>query len=692
MTSKARGQSDRKFEIRRSDKFANDAAGDLFARMFPHLFPFGRGHPGEHRQVNVSLEECVKYYTMLSCRQFGEDELFVLVAFDRISLRNMYIHNHYRCQRFPNLFDGYEALTSEQLGRALLENERKRQEYLPWRPQSDEMAQKFLKSVEIGSRSLWGSNAERSQCRHQAFAYQTRFGQPALFVTLTPNTDNSLVLAHYAGVLSVPTLFDLLDSRLPGKTQLREASLGNDCASTRLFMRQVDAFIKYALGVDPKAKKRLPFRGLLGDVKAFFGMVETQGRGTLHIHLLVWLNKCPPNSAAVERLMKSNSKADFCGRVASYARGIVTNELPVAYKECICSQCGAPFSAFKGLPIPESARKDIAVGRRSPRVTSKAIEPALIQCGVCGLAFSSQHLLRSALLRFRPTHWPLWDSTLSKEEIEQQAAVEFHCRDTLREAVAIVDDRKTNHSSLKGDSKFGIFKAELLQLANTTRMQLCKRDNDPFQNDELTRLFELSPPSPSDNRLTRASLNYMVSALAVQLNQHLWNHTMSCFKQSRATTNDTYCRYSFPRDRLENTTFNLSGVAVGRPLGHEFMNGFNYDIMATFRCNHDIQVLLGGQDVADRIHYCCKYVTKQQNPIDSQVAVAVGALKRRQDLEEIELVTIGAQDRHVLAQKRVTALLFNMTNRQEIAGPLAGLYLYRGSCCYSSAKCTALSD
>jgi hypothetical protein len=33
----------------------------LFARMFPHLFPYGRGHPGEERHVPVSFEACVRH-------------------------------------------------------------------------------------------------------------------------------------------------------------------------------------------------------------------------------------------------------------------------------------------------------------------------------------------------------------------------------------------------------------------------------------------------------------------------------------------------------------------------------------------------------------------------------------------------------------------------------------------------------
>ncbi|KAG6959872.1 hypothetical protein JG687_00008527 [Phytophthora cactorum] len=87
------------------------------------------------------------------------------------------------------------------------------------------------------------------------------------------------------------------------------------------------------------------------------------------------------------------------------------------------------------------------------------------------------------------------------------------------------------------------------------------------------------------------------------------------------------------------------------------MNGYYCEHMATFMCNHAFQVLLGGRDVTDRIHYCCKYVTKQQKQ---------------------------------LGRKWVAALIYNLTNRQEIAGPLAALYLYRGSCCYSRAKCATL--
>ncbi|ETO58862.1 hypothetical protein F444_22761, partial [Phytophthora nicotianae P1976] len=75
-TKSAVTSSEREFLIRRSNKIASGISADLFARIFPNLFPFGRGHPGESRRRAVSVKECVKYYLSLSRRQFAEDELF----------------------------------------------------------------------------------------------------------------------------------------------------------------------------------------------------------------------------------------------------------------------------------------------------------------------------------------------------------------------------------------------------------------------------------------------------------------------------------------------------------------------------------------------------------------------------------------------------------------------------------------
>jgi hypothetical protein len=124
--------------------------------MFPHLFPFGRGHPGEHRSVPVSLRECIKYYTTLRSRRFAEDELFVLVAFDRIAMQNMYSQTSFRCQRLAQRFDGYETIDTDSLAKVLLNNERRRWGGSTSRGNDDTVIDRFLKTVDIPSLQCGG--------------------------------------------------------------------------------------------------------------------------------------------------------------------------------------------------------------------------------------------------------------------------------------------------------------------------------------------------------------------------------------------------------------------------------------------------------------------------------------------------------------------------------------------------------
>ncbi|ETP50480.1 hypothetical protein F442_04222 [Phytophthora nicotianae P10297] len=80
---------------------------------------------------------------------------------------------------------------------------------------------RLLDSVDISGGAIWGSDAERAQCRRRALAYQARYGQTALFVTLTPNVAESFVMAQYTGVTSLDTLFDAELTGAPCKSVMQ---------------------------------------------------------------------------------------------------------------------------------------------------------------------------------------------------------------------------------------------------------------------------------------------------------------------------------------------------------------------------------------------------------------------------------------------------------------------------------------
>ncbi|ETP03094.1 hypothetical protein F441_19912 [Phytophthora nicotianae CJ01A1] len=240
-------------------------------------------------------------YIQLSTRRFVEDELFTLVSFDHLTLQRMYLHVALKCQRDPTRFERYSAISEGSLLEALQNKKLHRQGRATVTHDDSSTDSDFLKTVELSTGVIWGSDAEQEQCRRRAFAYQARYVQPALFVTLTPNVGDSFVMAHYAGISSVDTLFDANLAQLPRRSALQNASLRNDVASARLFMHNMNAFIEHVLGIPPTKMKTKAFDGLFRDVKAYFGVVETQGGGTLHAHFLVWLTDAPPSTDAFSK-------------------------------------------------------------------------------------------------------------------------------------------------------------------------------------------------------------------------------------------------------------------------------------------------------------------------------------------------------------------------------------------------------
>lgn len=193
-------------------------------------------------------------------------------------------------------------------------------------------------------------------------------------------------MAHYSGCFSAATLFDSLEAQVPTHSEMRQAAMLDDCASARLFMRNVDAFISHVLGVDPDTKQPRTEDGLFGKRKAYFGMVETQGRGTLHIHFLVWIFNVPRNATEFKDKLCTEGQ-HFKDRIAVYVDSIVTNELPLPLEQSKCANCGAQ-QMIQPLPLLPSARQR---DRRRAAQRCDKLEPLLIECGVCGQRCSAQH-------------------------------------------------------------------------------------------------------------------------------------------------------------------------------------------------------------------------------------------------------------------------------------------------------------
>ncbi|KAI9070256.1 hypothetical protein FKP32DRAFT_1608123 [Trametes sanguinea] len=86
------------------------------------------------------------------------------------------------------------------------------------------------------------------------------------------------------------------------------------------------AFIRELLGYEQNGNVNLN-AGVLGVVKAYYGCVEAQGRGTLHCHMMVWVEGGLNPKELQERLRRQGSE-EFGRRLLDYLDDVICNNVP----------------------------------------------------------------------------------------------------------------------------------------------------------------------------------------------------------------------------------------------------------------------------------------------------------------------------------------------------------------------------
>ncbi|KAI0350378.1 hypothetical protein OH77DRAFT_1384853, partial [Trametes cingulata] len=119
------------------------------------------------------------------------------------------------------------------------------------------------------------------------------------------------------------------------------------------------AFVSELLGYDAKGKNistmmenanAVP-EGILGVVKAYYGCVEAQGRGTLHCHMMVWVEG-GLNPAALKEHLMSDGGTVFGQRLIEFLDDTIATDLPGPYDESDMD----PVRRYKPSKVPLTTR------------------------------------------------------------------------------------------------------------------------------------------------------------------------------------------------------------------------------------------------------------------------------------------------------------------------------------------------
>jgi hypothetical protein len=98
---------------------------------------------------------------------------------------------------------------------------------------------------------------------------------------------------------------DVLDHIVGPSKDDRERSVAeNPYIAALAFHFLVDTMLDTICGIRTSKEKIHRRKGILGEVEAYFGVIEAQGRGTLHLHMIMWLSNSP-TSVQMGEMLKS---------------------------------------------------------------------------------------------------------------------------------------------------------------------------------------------------------------------------------------------------------------------------------------------------------------------------------------------------------------------------------------------------
>lgn len=307
----------------------------LFPRLYPTLFPYGIGGVEDRgRAEDLSFKRSVKHLFSLRDRRFQEHYSFMFTVFNIMQRRDVLLHTAIKVDKpnFARAAENYSSVSPETI--AIVTERLAKGDYKTFNSPDEKRVLDLMKDVNVISAHVAGSSASKVQRRNEIRALTYRYGLPSFYLTINPADVYNPLVNFLAGQ-------DIdIDALLPEcvHNYHEQASLlaRNPSVAAKFFNKVIEAFIECILGCNKD--KAIKSEGVLGCVNAYYGCVEAQGRGTLHCHLVIWLDGAKNVDEIRERVLKGD--VDFQRRLIEYLDDTIIND--IIYKESGEVVQGAP--------------------------------------------------------------------------------------------------------------------------------------------------------------------------------------------------------------------------------------------------------------------------------------------------------------------------------------------------------------
>jgi hypothetical protein len=303
--------------------------------LFRHVFGGGcvQGPPNNdrtacqnvRRTVSVSMKRHVKHLFNLSDRRFQEHYSFLFTVFNILQRRQILLHSSLKVKRrnFESVARSFTSVCPEAVHKV---TERvARGDWLSSNSNEECQVLNLMKEVNVITSNVEGSAASRVAMRNELRALMIDKGLPSFYITINPADVYNPLVKFLAG--SNMDIDNLLTDDIPNYWEQSVLIAKNPAVAAKFFDTYMKAFISTILAYDPMHQNLEG--GILGVVKAYYGCVEAQGRGTLHCHMLIWVEGGLNPNEIKQRVLGTDEDAQtFSRRLLAFLDDTISNSIP----------------------------------------------------------------------------------------------------------------------------------------------------------------------------------------------------------------------------------------------------------------------------------------------------------------------------------------------------------------------------
>lgn len=289
--------------------FLKTNSPNFFRMAFPTLYPFGIGHPSE-RTRHVDFDDEIQHRLCQYDSKFRDNFLFQFLSYDMILKKQLFKSVNLRTKNLSQEAQEFlSTLTVEDLEKAIDDRAK---------GVKNDTNSRLNNHIYLAGGKIPFSRLSKRANKAQLNSMIINRGAPSLYITISPDDLKNPLC--YLMCLKDPKDFDINSPKLKDAYVRSSQTARNSNGVSEFFHTIIQNIIDNVFGWKNENQA-----GVFGKLKAYYGMVETQNRGTLHIHLLLWIDGA---LSPLDLYDKLKSDDVFRESMLQYASKIINTDIP----------------------------------------------------------------------------------------------------------------------------------------------------------------------------------------------------------------------------------------------------------------------------------------------------------------------------------------------------------------------------